>query len=473
MKRFVNTLFFILFVVTLNGHPWKPAHYVIIDTDAGIDDIRAVSMMLASPNVRVMAIIASGGALDADKAYIKIRSLLNTYHHYGVPVGINRSVEGSNLPLPESMVWGNEEGIIPPGTDNFMEIITNALSWDTGKIKFVSLASLNTINSYIKSYPESLDRIETVIWSNSSIDNEGFNLELDKKAASSVMRSGVKIDVVAPQDGYNLYDDSFQAVLEGINTRYARLISSIFSGNSKAGEHPFARRATDDIVPVFIHYPSLFAVETSGNISLYRQVSNEKIKDAVATILKRETVKKNQMVKTIPTDTSFYMADIQPFMADIIRDHGLEEWSSGVLANELHRHLGIFDIIGVKMGILAREYFNIGVDEMKVVSSAGSIPPLSCMNDGLQVSTGATAGHGLIDVINENCSPSATFTFHNITIRISLKKDIADKIFAELKDLNYVYGLDSNIYWELVRQRSLLYWKNLGRYDVFEVTEVK
>ena len=53
------------------------------------------------------------------------------------------------------------------------------------------------------------------------------------------------------------------------------------------------------------------------------------------------------------------------------------------------------------MGIRAREYFNTGVDEFSAVSFAGSIPPLSCMNDGIQVSTGATPGHGLLTVIND------------------------------------------------------------------------
>ena len=95
-------------------------------------------------------------------------------------------------------------------------------------------------------------------------------------------------------------------------------------------------------------------------------------------------------------------------VSEIIKKYGMDEWNSGVLANELHRHLGVFAIIGVKMGIRAREYFNTGVDEFSVRSFAGSIPPVSCFNDGLQVSTGATPGHGLLTVINDQpASPSA------------------------------------------------------------------
>ena len=63
---------------------------MIVDTDGGIDDIRAITMLLASPDVRVLAITVSPGVLSAENAYLKVRSLLNSYFHEGIPVGINR-----------------------------------------------------------------------------------------------------------------------------------------------------------------------------------------------------------------------------------------------------------------------------------------------------------------------------------------------------------------------------------------------
>jgi pyrimidine-specific ribonucleoside hydrolase len=128
----------------------------------------------------------------------------------------------------------------------------------------------------------------------------------------------------------------------------------------------------------------------------------------------------------------------------------------------------VFAIIGVKMGIRAREYFATGVDEFKVTSFAGSVPPLSCMNDGVQVSTGATPGHGLLTVSNDTITkPVAEFTYLNHRIRLTLKPEIAVKISSELKEINFVYGLDSNIYWELVRKNSIKYWRSLDRHEIF------
>ena len=176
------------------------------------------------------------------------------------------------------------------------------------------------------------------------------------------------------------------------------------------------------------------------------------------------------MIKKLPLDPEFYFDDISQSVNDIIDRYGVEEWKSGVYASEMHRHLGVFEIIGVKMGIRAREYFNTGVDEFKAVSYAGSTPPLSCMNDGLQVSTGSTPGHGLLTVRTDTIlAPVVDITYMGRRIRINLKPEIAGKISSELKEINFIYGLDSDIYWELVRKNTIKYWREMDRHEIFEV----
>jgi pyrimidine-specific ribonucleoside hydrolase len=226
--------------------------------------------------------------------------------------------------------------------------------------------------------------------------------------------------------------------------------------------------ANDEMVSLYLHYPRLFKKNTvTNNIEPLAENINL-LQEKSILILAGETVPRNQVIKNFPVDTSFYFADINPFVTDIILKFGIDEWISGVIANELHRHLGVFAIVGVKMGIRAREYFNTGVDEFRVTSFAGSSPPLSCMNDGLQVSTGATPGHGLLTVKEDTIKiPSAEFK-----IRLTLKPEYAIKISSELKEINFVYGLDSNIYWELVRKNSIKYWLNLDRHEIFLIEEI-
>ena len=103
MKKILIASIFLALNLTLFSHPWKPSHYVIIDTDGGIDDIRAISMLLASPDVRVLAITVSPGALSTNNVYLKVKSLLNSFWHEGVPVGINRNCSFKSPEFPVAL----------------------------------------------------------------------------------------------------------------------------------------------------------------------------------------------------------------------------------------------------------------------------------------------------------------------------------------------------------------------------------
>ena len=72
-----------------------------------------------------------------------------------------------------------------------------------------------------------------------------------------------------------------------------------------------------------------------------------------------------------------------------------------------------------------------------------------------------------LTVISDSLAPAAIFTYMNRKIRLTLKPDIAAMISKELSEINFVYGLDSDIYWELVRKNSIKYWLKLDRHDIF------
>ena len=57
-------------------------------------------------------------------------------------------------------------------------------------------------------------------------------------------------------------------------------------------------------------------------------------------------------LKAYPTDPSLFNEIVRPYVNKIIEKHGLEEWKAVLLTNELHRHLGMWSIIGAKMGII-------------------------------------------------------------------------------------------------------------------------
>lgn len=472
MKKILIILLSVILYLSAGAHPWKPNHYVIIDSDGGTDDMKAISLMLASPDVRVLAIIASPGALSAENAYIKIKSLLNSYYHEGIPVGINRDCLFNSPEFPPALSyrWGDESVTDPSKAPGYIQVINEILNYEKTKISFICLGGLSTVNAALKEIPGFNSAVKEIIWSCKGLqDNKGFNFNIDRLSSLNVLKGAIPVKAVHSEEEVKFYDDDLLLRTDSINSPYAMKVSR-FMNSSDSKDHPFAFLLNDELVPVYLHYPDLFKLEKNGNNSDCYPLNWQAVRVGFIKILSGETVMKNQVIKVLPSDPDFYFPDVAPYVKDIINKYGENEWAAGVLANELHRHLGVFAVIGVKMGIRAREYFDTGVDEFRASSWAGSEPPLSCMNDGLQVSTGATPGHGLLTVINDSVpKPVAEFTYMNHRIRLILKPDIASKISSELKEINFVYGLDSNIYWELVRKNTLKYWKDLDRHEIFKI----
>lgn len=178
--------------------------------------------------------------------------------------------------------------------------------------------------------------------------------------------------------------------------------------------------------------------------------------------------------KGFPMNQEDYSADMQHLMEEIIEKHGREEWRLAVITSELHGHLGIYAIIGAKMGLEAKALLQAGHDEISIISYAGNKPPVSCLNDGLQVSTGATLGHGLIRISNDpDINPSALFEANGKKILMALKDEISHQIREEIRlSIRKNNGLTEG-YWEDIRKLGIRYWLELDRENIFETQFIK
>jgi pyrimidine-specific ribonucleoside hydrolase len=476
MKRTLFILIGLTLSLSLLSHPWKPNHYVIIDTDGGIDDIRAITMLLASPDVRVLAITVSPGVLDAGNAYKKVKSLLNSFYHEGIPVGINRmsKFRSPDFPLALNTIWGDESYVNMGNIPDCIRLISDIISAERTMVSFICLGSLSTVSSAITEIPLFRQQVKEIIWSVDDPDEKGgFNYQTDVSSAEKVLKSNIRLKKVCGTGDVPYYNSTLLKSISGIRSIYAAKITGFFSSVASS-DHNYSYAANDEMTVLFLHYPELFKNDSITDKFFSSPSNIDSLRQRSLKILAGETVATNQVIKFFPDDPSFYFPDVEPYVSEIIKKYGKDEWISGVIANELHRHLGVFAIVGVKMGIRAREFFDTGVDEFSAVSFAGSIPPLSCMNDGIQVSTGSTPGHGLLTVKNDTRAiPSVEFTYMNRKIRLTLKPGIADKISTELREINFVYGLDSNIYWELVRKNTIKYWSNLDRHEIFDIDVIQ
>ena len=159
---------------------------------------------------------------------------------------------------------------------------------------------------------------------------------------------------------------------------------------------------------------------------------------------------------------------------------GKEEWRAVILTNEIHGHIGIYSTIGAKMGIYALEFISRCCNKMenlKVLSFAGSRPPVSCFNDGLQISTGATLGHGAIEIAKSSADArvEAIFRFRAICgteakemqLRVWLKEELMQQIAGDIANAVKQYGHTPD-YWLQVRRLALDYWQQWNRAEIFE-----
>ena len=163
--------------------------------------------------------------------------------------------------------------------------------------------------------------------------------------------------------------------------------------------------------------------------------------------------------------------DVRARRDAILAANGPDEWFAQLLLNELHEHLGAYSIIGVKMGLRAAELLNAPQHAMTVVSSAPANPPQSCLNDGLLVSTGSTPGRVLFrHTPGPPGTVEARFTFNHrsVTLRLADRHRIA--IGTAVQGLLERFHLESDGYWDGIREFGLEIWQNWHRRDHFEVT---
>jgi pyrimidine-specific ribonucleoside hydrolase len=484
MKKIIISLLTVFITVSILGQPLpvKLKHSVIIDTDCGIDDMRAISLLLARPEITIKAILSSDGSLSPTEGVEKICSLLFEFNRNNIPVACGDVIPGVNPQWREfnrNVIWGSQTG--GQRTDfNAADCLSETLYGENEKIILVCLGSMTNVAKAIRKDATLLSKIERIIWYNESIKPlQGFNYECDKESAYELFNSSVRIDVISNLNrDYVLFDSSMYATCNQSKTQLANVLRNVFSQPlvlEKLKQNHF--RLCDDLVALYITNPELFGINTDMdklNVRYNKDYDVQGVEEALSDMINGTYVSERNIVfNKFPAQREFFNYDIRPIIDSAISRYGYEEWKVNVMTDEFHGHLGVFSIIGAKMGIKARELFGVGADMLEVTTYAGTKPPYSCLNDGIQVSTGATLGMGTIHLAQHSkTKPSAIFTFKNRSIRISLKKEYLDQVEADIKEGIMKFGLMDDGYWKLIRHNALKYWVEWDRNKIFDIEEI-
>jgi formylmethanofuran dehydrogenase subunit E len=102
----------------------------------------------------------------------------------------------------------------------------------------------------------------------------------------------------------------------------------------------------------------------------------------------------------------------------------------------VHGHLGPFLIAGIRMGLLALELLGSpGYVGIRAESDAGSITPLSCLNDGIQIGSGCTAGKGNLTITDARRPRVRFHVDQGEGVEIALRPEVVEEFRAgEIRD---------------------------------------
>ncbi|MFN8258357.1 MAG: nucleoside hydrolase [Bacteroidales bacterium] len=463
---------------TLNGISQQKLQ-LIIDTDCALDDLRAISLVLSENKFQVNGIIASYGTLTPEDGKKKIKSLLHEFSKDSIPVACGDNIPNVNPPWREinKKTWWGDVVENQKNYDNSIGLFKKLLIASNQKYTIVCLSNLKSVADLIKSNPELVSKIERIIWYNDGYKPlSGFNYECDKKSADMVLESKIKVDIVSNLDNRAaIFDLELLNTAVNSKTIYSQVIAKSHSAPEVLelikSQHT---KIWDELTVIYLLYPEIFDMNpnlkniyTSYCISFNARIVREIYKDLLTGDYIDE---KNIVFNQFPNKKEMYMYDVREIMDSTIARYGRDEWKACVMTDEFHGHLGIFSIVGAKMGIFAREYFGVGVDKLQIISCAGAIPPYSCLNDGLQVSTGATLGQGTISLTTDSIRlPQAIFIYKTKKVKIKLKEEYLRMADNDINEGLMKYGILDYGYWKLVRKNALNYWLNWDRNKIFDL----
>jgi pyrimidine-specific ribonucleoside hydrolase len=487
LVRIVISILFLLIVFETQTRAHETSLPVIVDTDMALDDIRAIVMLLNSETAQIPLIVTSDGVRSPQEGVANLYAILDYFNRRNIKVAPGKELD---KPDPEFRTWIEEIRVplSPSGLrKNFAEStaaeeIAKVMGSTQDPFLYLCLGPLTNLAEALQIDPELKTRISSLIYFGAHPDDgyPGWNTLRDPDAARLVLDSGIRVYAMGlHEDHLASFNTELYERMRELNTPASNLLIKIHEAPEieklRLQDHFYV---WDEMTVIYMHNPSLFTFSVSadgGKVMRLAEIDREEIYDAYLRALgysadSHISPRQSVVLRLFPSEPSLFREDVSPYVIEIIDRYGLEEWKACLLTNEFHRHLGIYSLVGAKMGVRAREILEAPFDTLEIISHAGSEPPQSCMNDGLQVSTGASLGRGTIRVSEKEPSPEAWFLYDGTKLKMRLKTEIWEKIKKDVGALVSKYGALSPEYFKEVRKLSIQHWRDLDRRHIFNET---
>ncbi len=445
---------------------------VVIDTDLGIDDTVAIAMALQSPDLEVAAVVASEGVAAPATATEQLARLLDYFNR--ADVGLFSAMDRPSTVQPACRIRAAAviDGALPEPPRLDPEPHTpQAYTVDGHRSTVLALGPLTQLAAAFRDAPEISRRIDRIIVAGDPERGDSWNLAWDPDAVNAVRQAGVPMVFVRP--GANAAKPAtwyVSGLTGGQKTSLGEVLLERLLATDDARAH-YLQKLTDfhdELAVLFLMRPELF---TEADDGIVQPFDGQQAADAIGAALSRGRQRKDRVVFIDgPLPSTVLQPDVRERRDTILAHNGPDEWFAQLLLNELHEHLGAYSIIGVKMGLRAAELLNAPQHAMTVMSAAPPTQPVSCLNDGLLVSTGSTPGRGLFShVPGPPGTVEATFEYNGRAVTLRLKDEFRSRIRATIQGLLARYSLEDDAYWTGVRELGLEVWQDWHRRDLFDV----
>ncbi len=396
-------------------------HVTIVDTDMGLDDVRAILALLADSEIAPRAIITVEGSASIGKGTDNLIGLLeefgagevHVYRGAGYPDiepppwrGTANSLAGNPFPPPRAMTAA--EG----GPDRLHALVADSHE----EVTYLALGPLRNLALLEKRHPGSVSSLDAV-WMPVSIKNgkiDAWNLSFDIQSAAVVIenaRSVVLVDITAART-------TIDAATTLDSVHGSSVAARWISGHAGSlGPHLMIY---DELAVLALMRPGMLQTDPEryslavpengelhleqapdGNIRVARFFDHAAAAEELVHLWEREHETRH--------------------------DHlHLETVEPSAFIKAFHGHLGPYLVLGYRMGKMAlSELDSPGHFGLSVVVHSVLEPPKSCLIDGIQLGSGCTLGKRNIEVTGMDGPAYAVFTNdHGLEVTIRLREDV-------------------------------------------------
>ena len=370
---------------------------ILIDTDMGLDDVRALFALLADPCIDIRGIITVEGSASGGKGLDNLLGLLETAHRTSIP-----SYLGYVSPDLQSPSWrdtANKLGGFPfppphklsPASDPFREL-NNLLIEHEGEVHYLALGPVGNLVQLEMKYPGALGRLHSIwipvtITSDRGIDC--WNLACDMTSTSRVLSEAPRIVLIDLAAAEGIESCKVLSCVKG-TVAAAGWIEKLVSNLCPRGDH---QMIFDELAAAALIKQDLVKISAES----YR--TEETGGDSLRIV---PVTKGNIRVAKLqdPTAAIDLLQELwrRPFRSQAKHKHE-SPIPAKTLLKSFHGHLGPYVVLGYRMGRIALEvsgsdgHFDILAEVHSPLK-----PPKSCLIDGIQLGSGCTLGKGNITV---------------------------------------------------------------------------